>query len=147
RFYQDHIACNGIRISELRQRPAHEYFGYLSLRGFKYHNKIRLSLTEQMAGQTLNVVGTISPLGKRNKGLDVASKIIHRARVSSEEITAGEALQAACYVPEIIARRMSVRLRGEGPLWKQTMLSVHCEQSPLSRSMVGLSDERDELGM
>jgi choline dehydrogenase-like flavoprotein/diketogulonate reductase-like aldo/keto reductase len=147
RHYQDHISLNGIPIKDIRLQPAHRYFGYVTVDGFRYHNKVRLSLAEQKAHETLNVAGTINPFRKENKARDKAfltlRQMIRKRKLSSLSETA----RTAWYLPGITTGWLAYRFRDEAASWERTMLTLHCEQSPTSGSAVTLSEERDEFGL
>jgi choline dehydrogenase-like flavoprotein/aryl-alcohol dehydrogenase-like predicted oxidoreductase len=147
RFYQDHIGVNGIEITSIAAQPAWEYFGYVTTHGYRYHNKIRLDLDQQIAHNTLNVAGTIGPFRTERPNLDRANVTIRKSVRERCIPSTSDAINAALHLPEIASGLISRRLRGDAPEWKRTMLTVHAEQSPLSNSIITLSAERDELGL
>jgi choline dehydrogenase-like flavoprotein/aryl-alcohol dehydrogenase-like predicted oxidoreductase len=147
KHYQDHIALNGIPIRELATQPVSRYFGYADFAGFCYHNKIRLSLAEQTKAKSLNVAGTIGPFDRDNANRDAAKVLLRETLRKGRRLTAAEWRKTLRYLPGIGFESASQRLLGEEPAWAKTMLTVHCEQSPLSSSSITLSDQRDELGL
>jgi choline dehydrogenase-like flavoprotein/diketogulonate reductase-like aldo/keto reductase len=147
KHYQDHIALNGIPIRELSTQPASRYFGYAELAGFRYHNKIRLSLAEQAKAGSLNVAGTIGPLRRDAPERDAAAVMLRETLRKRRQIKAGEWIKALPHLPGIAWEAASQHAFGEGPEWAKTMLTVHCEQSPLSSSSITLSNDRDAFGL
>lgn len=147
KHYQDHISCNGISLASLSLQPAERWFGYVSSRGFTYHNKIRLSFEEQKARRTLSVAGTIGRFGMPKEGKARAFRMLRRLRDSGEKLSAVKVFQIARHFPFLAYENLNHRLRREPPPWKEVMLSVHSEQCPLSASCVSLSSQRDEFGM
>lgn len=145
--YQDHIALNGLPISDIALKPTSKYFGYEVLAGFRYHNKILLSQQEQIAAESLNVAATVGPLRKGAEARDAATVALREMVRKKRSITPQGLLTVAPHALGIgyeMARRLAF---GDEPAWKRTMLTVHCEQSPLSASSISLSDQRDALGL
>jgi len=147
KHYQDHIALNLIPIKEIATQPVQRYFGCATLAGFRYHNKIRLSLAEQNKAKTLNVAGTIGPFRRGNPARDEATVMLREVLRKGRRASAEEWEQAAWQFPGIARETLSQRLLGEAPAWRKTMLTVHCEQLPRSASSIALGEERDALGM
>jgi aryl-alcohol dehydrogenase-like predicted oxidoreductase len=58
-----------------------------------------------------------------------------------------EGLKIASHLPGIVTERVSRRLFGDGAEWSKTMLTLHCEQSPLSASSITLAEDRDSIGL
>lgn len=147
KFYQDHIAVNGILVTGIRQNPVHRYFGYATLDGFRYHQKIHLKEPVQAELGTLNIACTIGPVRRENRGRDEAMNLLRRVARERELPSAAQALASSLYLPGIAAQLLSQRYRGDAPEWKTLALALHCEQSPTSASTISLSDRRDPLGM
>jgi choline dehydrogenase-like flavoprotein/aryl-alcohol dehydrogenase-like predicted oxidoreductase len=147
RHFQDHIGLNEIPVHGLTPQYAAKHFGYNMVGGFRYHTKLHLSQAQQALHRTLNVAGTISPHLPESKGLDRTNALLRSLVREHRKPKLGEALAAAMHLPSIAAEQISRRFRGEIPVWKRTMLTVHCEQSPLSASRISLSSERDALGL
>jgi choline dehydrogenase-like flavoprotein len=147
RHFQDHIAVNGIGMTNIRLQPAHRYFGYLNIGGFRYQNKLQLSRSVQQAARTLGVAGTMSPFRRSHEGRDLAStrlrELVRHRRFPSAE----DARRILPHGPALAARHVSRRLFGAKNGWKRASLTVHCEQSPESASKITLANERDALGM
>ncbi|WP_263380245.1 aldo/keto reductase [Granulicella paludicola] len=149
--FQDHISLNGIPIREVSTQPVARYFGHVSLDNFRYHNKIRLSLQEQVKARSLNVAGTIGPWRKDDPERDAAMVMLREIVRKGRRPSVAEWAKAARYFPGIGWEAIEQRLLGDrpdgGPGWKRLMLSVHSEQSPRSASAITLTEERDALGM
>ncbi len=149
--FQDHISLNGIPIKEVSTQPAARYFGYATLNNFRYHNKIHLSLQEQVKAGSLNVAGTIGPWRKDQPERDAAIVMLREVVRKGRRPTAAEWGPAARYLPGLTWEALSQRLLGElpddGPEWKRLMLTVHSEQSPQSASLITLTEEQDALGL
>jgi choline dehydrogenase-like flavoprotein len=147
RYFQDHISLNGIPIRVMGPQPVHDYFGYRTAKGFRYHSKIQLTQSEQLARKTLNVVGTINPFRHFDADRERARNTLRAAIRGGKRPAVPEGLNTARHLPGIAAQFLQRRVRGEEPAWKRTMLSLHSEQLPLSASAISLSDERDGLGL
>jgi aryl-alcohol dehydrogenase-like predicted oxidoreductase/choline dehydrogenase-like flavoprotein len=147
KHYQDHVALNRIDVREISTQPAHQYFGYATLGGFRYHNKVRLSLAEQAKAKTLNVAGTIGPFRRDDPERERVLVMLRELVKQGKRPSAAQWKTAAPKLPGIAFEAGLHRLLGEEPAWNRTMLTVHCEQSPLSASSITLSEERDALGM
>jgi choline dehydrogenase-like flavoprotein/aryl-alcohol dehydrogenase-like predicted oxidoreductase len=147
RFYQDHIALNGIALRDMRPAEPWRRFGYVTLRGFRYHNKLKLAAQQQRALQTLNVAGTIGPDVAARPALDLAEALLRQVLRESRRPTAAEWAATALQLPRMAVARGLQRLFGEARPWRQMALTVHCEQSPQGASRITLGDERDALGM
>jgi choline dehydrogenase-like flavoprotein/aryl-alcohol dehydrogenase-like predicted oxidoreductase len=147
RFYQDHIAVNGMALRDVRLAWPWRRFGYVTLRGFRYHNKVKLAARQQSALQTLNVAGTIGPEMADRPALDRAEVLLRQVLRAGRRPTAGEWAATALQLPRMAAARGSQRLFGEARPWRRMALTVHCEQSPEGASRITLGGERDALGM
>jgi aryl-alcohol dehydrogenase-like predicted oxidoreductase/choline dehydrogenase-like flavoprotein len=147
KHYQDHIALNQLDIREISTQPAQRYFGYPTLAGFRYHNKIRLSLAEQAKAGTLNVAGTIGPFRREDPERERTLVMLRELVRQGKKPSAAQWKAAAWKLPGIAFEAGMQRLLGDEAAWSRTMLTVHCEQSPLSESAITLSEERDALGM
>jgi aryl-alcohol dehydrogenase-like predicted oxidoreductase/choline dehydrogenase-like flavoprotein len=147
KHYQDHIALNRIDIRDISTQPAQRYFGYATLAGFRYHNKIRLSLPEQAKAKTLNVAGTIGPFRRENPERERALVMLRELVKQGKRPSAAQWKAAAPKLPGIALEAGLHRLLGDESAWSRTMLTVHCEQSPRSASSITLGEERDALGM
>lgn len=147
KHYQDHIALNEIDIREISTQPAQRYFGYAPLGGFRYHNKIRLSLAEQARAKTLNVAGTVGPFRREDPARERALVMLRELVKQGKKPSPSQWKAMAGKLPGIAFERGLQRLLGDEPAWSRTMLTVHCEQSPLSASSITLGEERDALGM
>lgn len=147
RYYQDHIGLNGVRIQGLSTQPASRYFGYVMVDGFRYHNKLRMAPAEQQRLGTLNVAATITPFRKENPERNHAYQLLRKAVLQQKLPAASAVMGAALYVPGIVFGQIDQRMRGEGPAWKRTTLTLHSEQSPSSASSISLGDERDAMMM
>ena len=145
--FQDHIGMNGIPIRKIRQKPPWRYFGYVTSKGFRYHNKMQLRPELQTRLETLNVACTLGPVYKENKGRDRTLNLLRKMVRERARPSAAEALRMAFEMPGVAAHLLSQRCLGEAPEWKDMAIAVHCEQSPLGSSRIALSEERDELGL
>jgi choline dehydrogenase-like flavoprotein len=145
RHYQDHIGLNGITIHDVSTQPAQQYFGFVMADGFQYNSKIHLSREHQAAHSALNIAGTI--FIAEDKGRDRASNLLRTLVRQRKLPTPAQALDATLHMPSLVTQRISRALYGEAPEWKHTILTVHCEQSPLSASSITLSADRDALGL
>jgi choline dehydrogenase-like flavoprotein/diketogulonate reductase-like aldo/keto reductase len=145
RFYQDHIGLNGISIHDLAPQPAQRYFGFVMANGFQYNSKIHLSPALQAEHHSLNVAGSI--FIAEDKGRDRASNLLRALARERKVPTPAAALDALRNMPSLVTQRISRALFGEDPEWKRTILTVHCEQSPLSDSTITLATDCDALGM
>jgi aryl-alcohol dehydrogenase-like predicted oxidoreductase/choline dehydrogenase-like flavoprotein len=146
RHYQDHLGVNGIEVKRLSAQPAHRYFGYVTARGFRYHDKLWMAPAEQQRLQTLNVAGTLGPLVAENAARDEAMSVIRDVVRKRRRPSGREAMQMLAHTPGIAAGRLAMHYRGEAPLWKRVMLTVHSEQAPRGDSAITLTGERDALG-
>jgi choline dehydrogenase-like flavoprotein/diketogulonate reductase-like aldo/keto reductase len=147
KHYQDHISLNRIPIKDISIQPASRYFGYATLNGYRYHNKIRLSLEEQTRLKTLNVAGTIGPYEKPNPNRDDATVMLREVLRKGRHPSASEWRSVVPHLPSIALETATQRLSGNSPNWRKAMLTVHCEQTPRSASSITLNDNRDSIGM
>ena len=149
--FQDHISLNGIPIRDISMQPVARYFGYRTLNNFLYHNKIRLSLEEQVKARSLNVAGTIGPWRKEDPARDAAIVMLREVVRKGRRPSAAAWAEAARSFPgigwEVISQRLLGGREGGGPEWNRLMLTVHAEQSPRSASAITLTDQRDAVGM
>jgi aryl-alcohol dehydrogenase-like predicted oxidoreductase len=146
KHYQDHISLNLVPVKDISTQPASRYFGYATLNGFRYHNKIRLSLEEQTKLKTLNVAGTIGPYEKPNPGRDDATVMLREVLRKGRRPAASEWLSSTRHLPSIVWNAATQRLSDGDSDWGRAMLTVHCEQSPRSHSSITLGNQRDALG-
>jgi aryl-alcohol dehydrogenase-like predicted oxidoreductase/choline dehydrogenase-like flavoprotein len=147
RHYQDHLGVNGITVKHVQTQPAYRYFGYVTSEGFRYHNKLWMIPAEQQRLGTLNVAGTLAPQLPEKPARDEAMNVIRDLVRKQRKPTLGQAVRTLAQTPGIAQEFLSLRYRGEAPLWKRVMLTIHSEQTPLGESSITLSEERDELGM
>jgi aryl-alcohol dehydrogenase-like predicted oxidoreductase/choline dehydrogenase-like flavoprotein len=141
RHYQDHIGLNGITVHDVATQPVQQYFGFVMAKGFQYANKIHLTAAQQAAHQALNIAGTI--FSAENKGRDRTLNLLRAMARDRKVPKVTEALDAAIHMPGVLAERLSQH----PPEWKHTIVTLHCEQSPLSASSITLSNDRDALGL
>lgn len=147
RFFQEHVACNGIPIDLTSINRPDAYFGYFHARGFRYHAKICLNLEQQRRHKTLNVAATINRMAKDDHRRDQVIRAVRRRREGGEKISPRTLASAFRYLPGEAMARGAARLRKEPPPWGAAMLSVHVEQLPTSASSITLTHRIDPLGM
>jgi len=150
KHFQDHVDCNAATVEPIHTGRFHRMFDNVFTRGFKYHPKLRLAVSEQAAHGTLNVASTmafVSDTDETLTELKTTAKSFLRGRV--REIGAAEVGFAARHLPLIVRQgfRYKVQHRAYNPPDARIFLRVHCEQEPMSRSSVTLADTRDALGL
>lgn len=128
RWFQDHIVVKTATVRGVSLHPPLRYFDYVRTQGHKYHPKMKLSAAAQRRLNILNVGATMSYV----------------------EPPGAEPRSTAARLPRL-ARRYAHQLMSGGLAWRppsaETRLTLHCEQSPRSRSRVGLTDSRDATGL
>jgi aryl-alcohol dehydrogenase-like predicted oxidoreductase/choline dehydrogenase-like flavoprotein len=147
KHYHDHVSLNLIAVRDITAQPASRYFGYATLSGFRYHNKILLCLDEQTRLRVLNVAATIGPFEKPNPRRDDASVMIREVFRKGRRPTVGEWVSAIRHFPSIARNAIAQRFDNRDTNWNCTMLTVHCEQEPRSASSIVLNEQRDAIGM
>lgn len=150
RHFQDHVGCSAARLELIDPQRFHRVFDNIFTRGYKYQPKFRLQRNLQEENETLNVGAMIvfqsdsNEIGTELKG--VAKKLLRRPLSDS---TLAEGMRLVRHAP-LFARqiwRYAVAHRAYIPPDATIELGVTCEQPPLSKSSITLSDQRDSLGL
>lgn len=150
RYFQDHIVCRGATIEISDPRALHLAFDNVFSRQLKYQPKIHLKPEIQQAAGTLNVAASISFVSESDEALSRLKEIARNVlRGTWRESTLDDLVHAFRYSPLLARQVLRYRMyqRAYNPPNAVIGLLVHCEQEPLSRSTITLSDSRDSLGM
>jgi choline dehydrogenase-like flavoprotein len=149
RNYQDHIDSNAATVLPHSPARFHALFDNVFRGGFKYHPKLKLSHEVQERHETLNVGGTMifeSSVDETLGKIRGTAKHLLRGRLG--QVGLSDVSSLAGNLP-LLARqtwRYAVNHRAYNPPDARIKLRVHCEQEPVNRSSIGLSQERDALG-
>ena len=149
RHFQSHIDMNAASVPAADAMRLRRWFANAYLRGYKYHPKIRLLFPVQQEQEVLNIAGSVTCINPDEREL-------RRAKALARNIVQGRGPRMWADLPPAL-RQLSVLLRmGYGyrverrahwPKNSAFWLRVHCEQEPLSRSSITLTDARDAAGM
>jgi choline dehydrogenase-like flavoprotein len=148
--FQDHLMVPAARLELTDPRRFHMLFDNIFSRGYKYQPKIRLNFHHQKQHRILNVASKImfasDADGVGGELKDTAKKLL-RGRISA---TSRHELTRLVRHAPLLARQSwhyKVKHRGYIESHEDIHLGVHCEQEPLGRSSIALSESRDALGL
>ncbi len=147
----DHLDCPAGAVTVLDYKRFHDLFDPAFLGGHKYYPRMRLAPEVQQAEGLVDVSAEFHYWTRDTEHLDYLKALAGSLRGRRQEGTSWRALPrhaaavSANAIP-MLRRRIRDR-RSFKPKDAEVTLAFHCEQLPLARSRVGLSDERDALGM
>jgi choline dehydrogenase-like flavoprotein len=147
RHFQDHIVFHGIPICLPALPSPRARFDYRRQEDGWVHPKLRVGAATRAASGMLNVAGTIGPFRRATRGPDEAYRVVKRLVRDGEWPGLTDGLRALPRLPAIAAERLRGRLGRPDRAWRRTMLSLYCEQSPLSDSGIALGESRDRFGL
>ena len=150
RHFQDHIDGRGAVVVPLRRKNFHNVFDNIFLNGLKYQLKLRLSQDEQNKLETLNVAGNMIFVTSDQAEQDqVKATARHLLNGRWGLVKVADLAKMAKNTSVVLRQtyRYKVQQRLFNPVDATIVLRVWCEQEPLSKSSVSLSDTRDSLGM
>ncbi len=149
RHFQSHIDLNAACVPAADALRLRRWFANAYLRGYKYHPKFRLAFPVQREQGILNIAGSVTCINPDEREL-------RRAKALARNIVQGRAPAIWADLPPAF-RQLSLLLRmGYGyrvqrrahwPKNSAFWLRVHCEQEPLSRSSITLTNARDATGL
>jgi len=148
--FQSHIDFDAARIPEENAHRIRGVFANAYVRAQKYHPKFRLSIPAQADGALLNVAGSITCTHAEEPDLQrlkfLARNLIRGRLPGFEDADLARALRQARTMAGL-AYGYAVEHRAYWPKNSAFWLRVHCEQEPLSRSRITLTDARDATGL
>lgn len=148
--FQSHIDFDAARISAIDSKRMRQFFANVYDGGFKYHPKFRLSRNAQRCDQVLNIAGAVTATHPAEREL-VHTKTLARQilRGRLDGITGADLSSAFCQVPLLfkLAQAYIVEHRAYWVPGSELRLRVHCEQEPLSKSIIRLTQDRDASGV
>lgn len=150
RNLQCHIDLNAAVISPLDSTRLHNYFANVYAHGLKYHPKFRLAPAVQQRERMLNIAGFVTARHPAERSLiRVKAMGRHLLHGRFEGISRQDLSAAAAQLP-ILLKLADGYIRQHRAYWvpgSDIRLRVHCEQEPLSASILRLTTEHDAAGM
>ncbi len=148
--FHSHIDLNAARVAENGAVKLQRWFSNAYLGGYKYHPKFRLALSRQRQEKILSVAGSITcinPAETELRRIKSLARNLVRRRASGA--TREDLPRTLRQLPTMLRLGYSYRVhrRAAWPKNSAFWLRTHCEQEPLSRSRITLSDDRDATGL
>lgn len=148
--FQSHIDINAASVPAEDAGRLRPWFATAFLDGAKYHPKFRLSFPQQMREQILSIGGSVTCISlaetelRRMKAL--ARNLLQRREWSGRWKDAPAILRQ---IPTLLqlAYGFVAEHRAAWPENSLFWLRAYCEQEPLSRSCIRLTNIRDAVGM
>jgi len=147
RYYHDHITLHGIPTSFAASMSPQPRFDFKKHEGAWLHPKLRVNAHTQAANGMLNIAGVISPFRRAPRGPDAAYRTVKRLVRNGEWPDLMEGLRTLPQLPAIATSQLKARLGLANRPWRKAMLSLYCEQAPLSDSRITLAETRDRFGL
>jgi choline dehydrogenase-like flavoprotein len=148
--FQSHIDWNTAVIPASDAGSLQRRFANVYLDGYKYHPKFRLEFSSQERQEILNVAGSITCINAMEMEL-------RRTKSMVRELLSGRLPDVRRRDISLLARQLPtllqlaygyrVRKRAAWPKDSAFWLRVHCEQEPLSKSRITLTETRDQTGL
>ena len=149
RHFQDHVVTTAGTVEVRDRRRFHMYFSNIWVGGLKYTPKFKLPASLREAENLLDA--TAEPLFADDAYLmrikNVARASVGRRRFA--DVKAGDVAAMVGHLPALVRHAWEFKHHGRGYHAPHTpiALSVVCEQEPLGRSAIALTNERDALGL
>jgi choline dehydrogenase-like flavoprotein len=146
RHFKDHIACFAADVINFRMADNWYYGPYrIKLNQHYYVPKLKLSASAQERYSVLNASGWLEYDAGIFRALRTAA-LIRAGHLSAARPR--ELAYTALKAPAVVWWLSRMRTDPNFVLpWAKLKLSVYCEQSPLSESLIALSSECDALGL
>jgi len=150
RHFQDHLVADVAVLTPTGLTNARTYFDYVSVKGHRYHPKIKLAPSAQRALRTLDAAAAVSFMTNGVDNVSAAFETIKRLKSRQFDRLKirdyghlGVNLHRLLWhkIPALQKVMKASSAKGE------LNLTVHCEQDPRSESHIRLADARDSLGM
>jgi choline dehydrogenase-like flavoprotein len=148
--FQSHIDFDAATISSPNLARLRGVFANVYTSGFKYHPKMRLARNAQQADQVLNIAGAITATHPAERALTDTKAFARRMlRGRFDGISMNDVSRAVGQIP-LLLKLTQAYLGEHRAYWapdSELRLRVHCEQEPLSKSTIALTEDRDASGM
>lgn len=149
RYFQDHVSFPAARVAPRDREAFHEIYDNFVLGATKYAPKVTLADAAQREERLLNVGGFFRfPAGGEEGVAALKALAQHVKRRTRPEGGLALVGKTIANLPEVVrfvqgVRKHRVRASRRGEI----VLEAHAEQLPRPESRIGLSSERDRLGM
>ncbi len=151
RFFQDHLVANIATVKPINLTDPDKFFDYFSLNGWRYHPKLKLSSMHQEQLKMLDVGGTVTFVTNGVDDLSQAFVTIKSLKSRRfDKLNFHNLTHLMLCSHKLLWHKIPLMQKlMKATKTKSTTLSLvaHCEQSPLSDSIVRLSDQKDKLGL
>jgi choline dehydrogenase-like flavoprotein len=148
--FQDHIDADAAVVRPLDHECFHSVFDNVYLKRQKYHPKIRLGSDVQEERGLLNIAATMRYSSVEDERLEAVRAAMRRlARQRGRNASLRDLRRMARDAP-LLGKQAYRYVRSHRAYVSRSAhvtLNLHCEQEPLGRSRVSLSEHRDSLGM
>ncbi len=148
--FQDHLDYRAARIVPLDKEEFHKAFDNIYTGGFKYSPKLRLKEEVQRSEHLLNIGASIifeSSLAEHLDHLKSFAKALLRGARPKDLTQLPKHLVALWKLWFPLIRRYVKDRRAFNVADRGIFLNLHCEQRPLSESLISLDEfERDRFG-
>ena len=148
--FQSHIDFDAAGISTANPERLRTAFANVYAGGFKYHPKMRLARSVQQSDQVLNIAGAITATHPAERALTDTKSLARRMlRGRFDGISMNELSRALEQIP-LLLKLTQAYIGEHRAYWapnSELRLRVHCEQEPLSKSTIVLTQDRDACGM
>jgi len=150
RHFQSHIDINAASVPAAAAARLRPWFATAFLDGVKYHPKFRLRSSEQAREQILSIGGSIACINPAETELrrvkSLARNLLQRREWNVRWKDVPAILRQLPTVAQL-AYGLGLEHRAAWPENSLFWLRAYCEQEPLSRSCIKLTDIRDAVGM
>jgi choline dehydrogenase-like flavoprotein len=147
KHYQDHVSCVAADVLIRDPVRAQTYFDYVSISGFRFQPKLKLSRAEQEALQTLDVCGFMLFSSGENDDLALAFETYRLLKTKRfKKLSARRLAHFVKHFHKLAWHRLPYS-RSFSAKTDTCKLCVNSEQLPLAEGCVDLSAEVDALGL
>jgi choline dehydrogenase-like flavoprotein len=149
RFYQDHVSCIAADIVDQDPVITRNYFDYVSISGFRFQPKMKLSPDNQQALRTLDVCGFMLFFTGEDDDMALAYETYRLLKTKRlQKLSARRLIHFAAHLHKLAWHKVPYsRSFNPSPKGQTCKLCVNTEQIPFSDGRIDLSAQVDALGL
>ena len=151
RHFQDHLSGHVADVVEQNSDLPDVYLDYVSIGGYRFQQKMKLSFGTQKQLETLDVAGFLTHFSGNHDDMALAYETVRWLRTNRyEKLSFGRLAHLAFNIHKMVWHRMPysrAMQSGTRASRRKLKLCVNCEQSPLSEGRISLSPQQDSLGL
>lgn len=148
-FYQDHVSCIAGDIVGQDPELTRNYFDYISVAGFRFQPKMKLSPAKQQALRTLDVCGFMLFFTGEDDDMALAYETYRLLKTKRlKKLSPRRLMHFVAHLHKLAWHKIPYsRSFNSSPKNQTCKLCVNTEQIPLSSGRIDLSSQTDALGL